>query len=273
MTATTTARLIWIGFLRIHFGLGWVGKHITFLNAVLPFNFQPKKLSCSYKHYIAPVPVEPELDTYKLGKQFISKNRKKHVAFVMKYKMLIPIEKNIEHYAGKEAAATVMEGSTNINEKTDKKKTALWTKAAMDRLDSTVNEPIRIQIMNKCGENCAEINKRVIQKALARRKKFDSTADFLKAEMENPQKGTRLLWEGKQLFQFYTPQAFTHPMRCYCGLIRALPSGTVMSKTYCHCAEGFVKKYWETVVGKPVGVQLVESAVSGASECKFAIHL
>jgi predicted hydrocarbon binding protein len=46
-----------------------------------------------------------------------------------------------------------------------------------------------------------------------------------------------------------------------------------MSKTYCHCAEGFVKKYWETVVGKPVGVQLVESAVSGASECKFAIRL
>ena len=54
--------------------------------------------------------------------------------------MLIPIEKNIEHYAGAEVCKKVMAGSEDITEKTDKKKMALWTKDAMDRLDALVDE-------------------------------------------------------------------------------------------------------------------------------------
>ena len=187
--------------------------------------------------------------------------------------MLIPIEKCIEHHAGAEIAKKVMEGSDDITEKIDKKKMALWTKDAMDRLDALVDEKTRIQIMNHCGSNCAEINKRVIQKALERRKKFPTFEGFLKAEIEKPQKGTKIQYEGNQLFHIYTPQAFTHPMRCYCGLIRALPKDFNMSKTYCHCSEGFIKKYWESITGKTVNVTLIESAISGASQCKFAVQL
>jgi predicted hydrocarbon binding protein len=191
----------------------------------------------------------------------------------MKYKMLIPIEKNIEQYAGKDVSTKVMQGSEDIMEKTDKKKMALWTKAAIDRLDASVDEKTRIQIMNNCGSNCAEINKRVIQKAVERSKKFKSIEEFLEAEQEKPQKGTKIVINGNQLFHIYTPQEFTHPMRCYCGLIRALPKDVNMSKTYCHCSEGFIKKYWESITGKPVNVTLLESTISGASQCKFAIQL
>jgi predicted hydrocarbon binding protein len=62
-------------------------------------------------------------------------------------------------------------------------------------------------------------------------------------------------------------------MRCYCGLLRALPEGETVSKTYCNCSKGFVEKYWEAVLQKPVKVDVLQSAVSGASECKFAIHI
>lgn len=102
--------------------------------------------------------------------------------------MLTPIEKNIEYYAGKEVCGKVMEGSEEITEKTDKKKMALWTKSAMERLDASVDEKTRIQIMNKCGSNCAEINKRVTQKALERRRKFKTFEEFLKAEIQRPRK-------------------------------------------------------------------------------------
>ena len=187
--------------------------------------------------------------------------------------MLIPIEKNIARYAGEEVGKRVMEGSDGITEKTDKKKVALWTKDAMDRLDALVEKQTRVQIMNDCGANCAEINRRVIQKAVERRKKFETIEDFLKEEEAKPQKGTRIVREGTRLFHIYTPQAFTHPMRCYCGLLRALPKNAVVSMTYCHCSEGFVKKYWECILERPVSVTLMESAVSGASECKFAVQL
>jgi hypothetical protein len=191
----------------------------------------------------------------------------------MKHKMLIPLEKNIEHFCGEAVSKKVMEGSEEITEKTDKKKTALWTKGAMERLDSLVDEKTRTQIMNNCGSNCAEINKRVIEKAKARRKKYQTPEEFLKAEQEKPQKGTKLAREGNVLYHFYNPQAFSFPMRCYCGLLRALPKDVTVSSTYCHCSEGFVKKYWESVLERPVKVELLQSAISGASECKFAIHL
>ena len=191
----------------------------------------------------------------------------------MKHKMLIPIEKNIEYYVGDELSKKVMVDSEDITEKTDKTKAALWTKAAMDRLDALVDEKTRIQIMNSCGSNCAEINKRVIQKAILRRKKFKTIEEFLKAEQENPQKGTKIQLEGNRLFHIYTPQTFTHPMRCYCGLVKALPLDVTASQTYCHCSEGFVKKYWESILERPTEVKLIESAISGASQCKFEVKI
>jgi hypothetical protein len=32
-------------------------------------------------------------------------------------------------------------------------------------------------------------------------------------------------------------------------------------------------KLWEAYLGRPAKVELVESCISGASECRFAIHL
>jgi hypothetical protein len=191
----------------------------------------------------------------------------------MKHRMLIPIEKTIEHYAGKEVSRKVMAGNEDITEKTDKKTVALWVKGAMDRLDALADKKTRIQAMNACGANCAEINKQVIQKAVQRRQKFASLEEFLHAEQETPQKGTRIEQEGNHLFNIYIPQAFTHPMRCYCGLLRALPKDATVSQTYCHCAEGFVREYWKSILQKQVNVTLVESAISGASECKFVVQL
>jgi hypothetical protein len=187
--------------------------------------------------------------------------------------MFTPLEKNIEFFAGDEISKQVMEGSEKITEKTDKKVTALWVKGAMERLDSLVDEKTRVQIMETCGANCAAVNKRVIERGKAKREKFETNDDFLVAEAKKPNPGTRLEKEGKILYQYYTPSTFSHPMRRYCGLLRQLPKETDISSTYCNCAKGFVKTYWETVLDQSVTVELLQSAVSGASECKFAIHL
>jgi hypothetical protein len=188
-----------------------------------------------------------------------------------KHGMLVVLERNIEVLAGKPIAKKVMEGSEEITEKTDKRKTAQWIKQAVEKLDALVNEDARIRIMENCGANCAKVNKKVIQKAKARRSKFRSMDEFLAAEQKKPMSGTRLVREGNTLIQFYTPLAFTRPMRCYCSLLRGLPENETVSLTYCHCSKGFVKKFWEGVLGKPVQVDLVQSVVSGASECKFVI--
>ena len=192
---------------------------------------------------------------------------------IAKHGMLAAMEGCVENVAGRAVATKVMEGSEQITEKTDKRKTALWVKGAMERLDKLVDDENKKRIMRDCGYNCAKKNSKVIERAVARRKKFGSTDEFLVAEQQKPMKGTKLAREGNILYQYYTPQAFTRPMRCYCGLLRELPSEETVSTTYCNCSRGFVEKYWENILGKPVRVDILQSAVSGASECKFAIHL
>ena len=187
--------------------------------------------------------------------------------------MIKELKKTIERIAGKTVSKTVMQGCEQLTKSSSKKTIALWVRDAIRRLDSTVNENTRRQIMENCGRNCASINKRVIESAKTRRKKFKDLDTFLETEQLKPMKGTRLYREGTILYQYYTPQAFTQPMRCYCSLLRELPKETSVSKTYCHCSKAFVQNLWESVLEQPVKVELLQSVVSGDSECKFAIHL
>jgi hypothetical protein len=34
-----------------------------------------------------------------------------------------------------------------------------------------------------------------------------------------------------------------------------------------------MEKYWEGILGRPVKVELGDTAISGATECKFVIYL
>jgi hypothetical protein len=187
--------------------------------------------------------------------------------------VLLAMENCIKNVAGKSVAEKVMEGNEQISDKTDKQKIAQWVRGAIECLDASVDEKTRVQVMQNCGYNCAKKNHRVIERAVARRKKYSTTHDFLEAEQQNPMKGTKLTRKGNTIYQFYTPQAFTRPMRCYCSLFRGLPIEDTVSLTYCNCSKGFVEKYWEAILQKPVKVDLLQSAISGAKECKFAIHL
>ena len=186
--------------------------------------------------------------------------------------MIKEFGKNVERIAGKTASTKVMHGSEFVTKSSTKDDIALWMREAIRRLDSTVDEQTRIQIMEHCGRNCASMNIRVTESAIKRRKKFKDLDTFLEAEQRKPMKGTRLCREGNILYQYYTPQAFTPPMRCYCSLLRGLPKDTTVSLSYCHCSKAFVQKLWESVLGRPVKVELLQSVISGDSECKFAIQ-
>ncbi len=180
--------------------------------------------------------------------------------------------KTIERIAGKTVSNKVMQDFEDVTKSSSKEDIALWVRDAIHRLDSTVDQQTRIQIMEDCGRNCAAINKRVIESMKKRRKKYNDLDAFLEAEQKKPMKGTRLSRDADTLYQYYTPHSFTTPMRCYCSLLRGLPKEATISRTYCHCSKAFVQKLWESVLGQPVKVDLLQSVVSGDSECKFAVH-
>jgi len=186
-----------------------------------------------------------------------------------KHGMLLALEMIIMEFAGEEVMEKVMDGSEDVFEKTDAEKKASWMKGAMERLDKLVDDATRFKIMENCGFNCAKMNKGAIEEAVAKRRKFKTAEEFIEAEQKNPAKGTKLARDGNVLYQYYTPQSYG--VRCYCEMVAAA-EGEV-SQTYCHCSKGFVKKLWEAVLEKSVDVELVQSVISGAKECKFAIHI
>jgi len=187
--------------------------------------------------------------------------------------MMEELARNLDRFAKDGVREKVMAGSEKITASTSKDKIAKWLKGAMDRLDSLVDEKTRNQVMENCGYSCADHNKKLIGRMTAKRKKFKSVDEFLEAEQRKPMRGTKLIREGDVLYYFYTPSTFSKSLRCYCGLLRGLPASEKVSSTYCHCSKGFVEKFWEGVLGRPVNVELVQSAVSGSQECKFAIRL
>lgn len=183
------------------------------------------------------------------------------------------IGRNVEEFAGYDVRVKVMEGSDKIRSTSNPVKVAEWTRSAVDRLDKLTNGSTAARVMLNCGYNCILVNQRPLVNAKARRRKYPNDDAFLEAEAKKPPRGMRFERKGNTLIQYYTPRSFGSGMRCYCSLLRGLPAGKTVSLIYCQCSRGFVQKYWEGILGRQVEVDLLESAVSGADECKFVIHL
>ena len=176
----------------------------------------------------------------------------------------------IEEFARRQARETVMADSEKILGATPEE-SATWLKEAIDRLDANVGEGTRAQIMEQMGVRCAEMNKDHVERALARRNQFDTLKAFLAAEENEPPRGTRLVRAGDLVYQYYEPSAFGR--RCFCSLWHGLPDRETVSPTWCQCSRAFVSQVWKAYTGRPVRVDLAESCISGAQECKFVIHL
>jgi hypothetical protein len=59
--------------------------------------------------------------------------------------------------------------------------------------------------------------------------------------------------------------------RCLCPLVEAGPAQ--LSPTFCLCSVGYVTQLFETGLGRPVRVELVESLRTGGTACRFKIDL
>lgn len=180
---------------------------------------------------------------------------------------------HIKEIAGAKVRDKVMEGGEKAAKLSDRQKIALWVKDAIDRLDACTTPEKCRQIMAACGHTCAAHASRMTQAVKARRQKYKTEEEFLKAEAKRPAKFTRMELRGKTLVQYYTPHSYSTPRRCFCGLMFALPEGINASPTYCQCSRGFVEKYWEAALGRPVKVEVAYTAITGGDECKFIVHL
>lgn len=181
--------------------------------------------------------------------------------------------RNVAALAGSKVKDKVMEGSQAIGAQANSGQAALWVRGAVERLDKLTDKKTRFAIMEKCGVNCARFNSEVMKGALSRRKKFSIVEVFLEAEVKKPLKGTKLERRGRGLILSYFPRSYSRAMRCFCALVQDLPEGEEISPTYCHCSKAFVRTWWEAVLGNPVKVDILETAMTGSHQCRFRITM
>ena len=177
-----------------------------------------------------------------------------------------------QHFDGlidEKTMVKILEGWDKVDE-SSKEELSAWLKGVVHRLDTLVDEPTRKQLMERCGHECADMNN-AVKSAVDKRRQFASLDEYLEAEQQAGYTGYRVEREGQILYVYYTPGDMGQ--RCYCSLWHGLQDNETASPTWCNCSRSHVERIWSGVLEKQVKVDLLESRITGAQECKFAVHL
>lgn len=133
-----------------------------------------------------------------------------------------------------------------------------WVENLIDGLDAHLDEETKMKIVEPCGRACA---------------RGDGTP-FAEQCRGNVDRFLTMLrrWHGGEETVRRDGDVITILCNeCLCPLVRD-ESGE-LSGTYCYCSLGWMKENFETVVGKPVEIELVESIKRGAQRCRFTIRI
>ena len=120
----------------------------------------------------------------------------------------------------------------------------------------------RQKIMELCGEACAredgdlEIAKRIAEEAA------DEDEILARANKE-------ILWCGIWARKGNRIQCTC--VKCGCPLV--IDKVVDLTGTFCYCSRGWVKKIFETLLKKPVNVELQKSIGLGDKVCKFVVYM
>ena len=211
----------------------------------------------------------------------------------------------LDEIAGEETRKEVMKGSKGLSSQSSRQEVINWSKAAMERLDSLVDEAKRRQIMTGCACQYPKASLQEIREAYATTKDIDLAHQMLQEQFEaflkdslqlddelvedivNRGWGSAGVKEGNTIVATKIPKSGylieymreTDPQRrrqlyCHCPRTReVLATSETISPTYCYCGAGFYKGIWEEILQQPVEVEVLESVLQGDEVCRIAIYL
>jgi predicted hydrocarbon binding protein len=133
-----------------------------------------------------------------------------------------------------------------------------WIKSLMENLDAKVDEETRVKVLENCGRTC--ISRSFIKRAQACKNSARNIDEFLD---KLSQIWSHLQRDGDNIYVAYE--------RCYCPLVKAYPDK--LSPTFCNCSRGWIKELFESVLERPVNIELEKSIRQGDDVCRFRVRL
>ncbi|MCW3978960.1 MAG: DUF6144 family protein [Candidatus Bathyarchaeota archaeon] len=123
-----------------------------------------------------------------------------------------------------------------------------------------LDEETKLGIMERCGEACAEVGDLTVAKKIAAE---TDDIDEIVARANG-----EILWCGKWAREGNVISAVCN--YCGCPLVR---QGVVeLTGTFCYCSRGWVRAIFETLLKKPVKVELEKAIGLGDDICKYNVY-
>ena len=211
----------------------------------------------------------------------------------------------LEEIAGEAVRDRVMAGSDALTSESSREAVIAWTKQAMTRLESLMDEEKRKAVMTGCACQYPKAGLQEAKRVYRETKDIDRVHRMLQEQFESFLRDTLTLedemiqeivgcgWglagikQGNTILATKIPKSGylveymqesdpekRRQIYCHCPRVRdALKRGEKLPVTYCYCGAGFYKGIWEEILGRPVEVEVVESVLDGDEVCTIAVRL
>jgi hypothetical protein len=135
-----------------------------------------------------------------------------------------------------------------------------WLADLMEAIDREPDDSLKVRVIGACGRACFERHEFKRNWAAEGRGDPEKLIAALKANFD--------VWrEGTLVHVRYGAVS----KGCYCPAARYRPAKP--GDIHCYCSRGTHQAVWETALGRPIRVDLVESVRRGGKTCHFVVHL
>lgn len=211
----------------------------------------------------------------------------------------------LDEAAGEKVRTQVMAGSEGLSEDTSRGDVITWTRGAMERLESLLDDSQCRAVMTGCACQYPKSDLQDVREAyessgdvdLAHRMLQEKFEEFLINVLNLSDEhfeavvswgwGLAGIKEGDTITATKIPKSDllvqyldeSDPQKkreyyCHCPRIRdAVGHGETLPLIHCYCGAGFYKGIWEDILQEPVEVEVLESVLQGGEVCTIAVHL
>ncbi len=212
---------------------------------------------------------------------------------------------HLDETVGEEIREMVIQGGEALSAESSRLEVIEWTRRAMERLDSLVDERASRSVLSACTCHYPKANLQEIKAVYATTKDIDRVHGMLQEQFESFLKdsmrvseemlaeivargwGSAGIRQGNTIVATKIPKSghlieymnetdpeIRRQYYCHCPRVReAVKDNLMILSTYCYCGAGFYKGIWEEILQRPVEVEVLESVLSGDEVCKIAIYL
>jgi len=226
-------------------------------------------------------------------------------AFDFERSWLDKFSTRLDRIAGTDVRQEVMAGSGGLAANSSRLEVIAWSKVAMQRLESLVDEGKRREIMTGCACQYPRAALQPIRETYQSTGDVDAAHQMLQEQFELLLTDTlglrdelvedivRRGWgsagvrEGDTIVATKIPKSGNlvaymnevdpkkrRQLYCHCPRIRdVLQTSETIAPVYCYCGAGFYKGIWQEILQRPVRVEVLRSVLAGDDVCTIAVHL